>query len=98
MARARPVNLLSRLRGTVQISAHGLSWDIEGVAADDMARVSEAALDAMRAIRQRYPELVPELQPIHGGTIEGPDEDGQEEYRELSTLAPSTPRRVGFGV
>lgn len=88
-------NLLSRLKGSVTLHAGGLVWQIDDVAADDMALVSQAALDGMRELRARYPELVEERGQYHGGGYETPDEEGSEEYRELPTL---TPPRVGFGV
>lgn len=94
MARRRqPPNLLSRLKGTVSLSASGLAWEIHDVAADDMLRVSEAALRAMRDIKAAFPELLEERGQYHGGGYDTPDEDGIEEYRELPTLLP---RKVGF--
>ena len=93
MTRHRPPNLLARLKGTVTLAAGGLVWEISDVSAEDMVRVSQAALEGMRALRATYPELVEERGSYHGGGWETPDEDGVSEYRELPTL---TPRRVGF--
>jgi hypothetical protein len=92
-ARRRQPNLLGRLKGSVTLSAGGLVWEIADVAAEDMVRVSAAALDGLRELRGRYPELVEERGQYHGGGYETPDEDGVDTYRELPTL---TPRRVGF--
>jgi len=93
--RPRPTNLLSRLKGSVTLHAGGLVWEIADVAAEDMLLVSQAALEGMRELRTRYPELVEERGQYHGGGYETADEDGVEEYNELPTL---TPNRVGFGV
>ena len=86
-------NLLSRLKGTVSLSASGLVWEIHDVAADDMALVSAAALKALREIKSAFPELIEERGQYHGGGYETPDEDGSEEYNEFPTLIP---RKVGF--
>lgn len=93
--RRRAPNLLARLKGSVTLSVGGLTWTLDDVAADDMVRVSQAALDGMRHLKAAYPELIEERAQYHGGGYETADEDGVEEYRELPTL---TPRRVGFGV
>jgi hypothetical protein len=95
--RRAPSNLLARLKGSVTLHAGGLVWEIDDVSAEDMVRVSQAALDGMRVLRAAYPELIEERGQYHGGGYETPDEDGVEEYRDLPTLAPSgVPRRVGF--
>lgn len=91
--RRRPPNLLARLKGSVTLSAGGLVWQIDDVAADDMVRVSQAALDGMRNLKAAFPELIEERGQYHGGGYETADEDGVEEYRELPTL---TPRKIGF--
>jgi hypothetical protein len=95
-ARRRQPNLLGRLRGTVTLSAGGLVWEIAEVSADEMVRVSQAALEGMRQLRATYPELVEERGAYHADGYETPDEEGTEEYRELPTLRPPVPRRVGF--
>jgi hypothetical protein len=95
-ARRRPPNLLARLKGTVTLQAAGLVWEIADVSAEDMVRVSQAALDGMRRLRSTYPELVEERGAYHGDGYETPDEDGVDTWRDLPTLAPATPRRVGF--
>ncbi len=91
--RRKAPNLLSRLKGTVSLTAAGLVWEIHDVQADDMALVSSAALHAMREIKGAFPELIEERGQYHGGGYETPDEDGSEEYNELPTLLP---RKVGF--
>jgi hypothetical protein len=96
MASRRPTrrdNLLARLKGSVTLSAGGLVWTIEDVSADDMVRVSQAALDGMRQLKAAFPELIEERGQYHGGGYEVPDEDGVDEYRDLPTL---TPRKIGF--
>lgn len=92
--RKPPVNLLSRLKGTVQYSYGGLLWSIEDVQADEFARVSAAVLEAAREIRAQYPELLEQTGDYHGGGYETPDEDGVEDYNETPTL--QRPRRAGF--
>jgi hypothetical protein len=94
--RRRTPNLLARLRGTVTLHAGGLVWEIAEVSAEDMVQVSQAALDGMRQLRQAYPELMEERGAYHADGYETPDEDWTEEYRELPTLRPPVPRRVGF--
>jgi len=94
--RRRQPNLLARLKGTVTLQAGGLVWEIADVSAEDMVRVSQAALDGMRLLRSTYPELVEERGVYHGGGYETPDEEGVDTWRELPTLTPPTPRRVGF--
>lgn len=91
--RRRPSNLLARLKGDITLSIGPLVWSVEGVPADELARVSEVLLGAAREARERFPELVEERGAYHGGVVETPDEDGVEEYRLLPTLSP---RRVGF--
>ncbi len=86
-------NLLSRLKGTVSLSAAGLIWEIHDVQADDMALVSGAALRALREVKAAFPELIEERGQYHAGGYETPDEDGVEEYNETPTLLP---RKVGF--
>ena len=93
--RHRPANLLSRLKGSVTLHSGGLVWEIADVAADDMLLVSQAALEGMRDLKARYPELIEERGQYHGGGYETPDEEGTEEYNDIPTL---TPNRVGFGV
>jgi len=94
-ARRKPaVNLLSRLKGTVQYSYGGLLWSIEDVQADEFARVSAAVLEAARDIRGRFPELLEQTGDYHGGGYETADEEGTEDYNETPTLA--RPRRAGF--
>jgi hypothetical protein len=93
----RAPNLLARLKGTVTLQAGGLVWEIADVAAEDMVRVSAAALDGLQQLRARYPELVEERGSYHADGYETPDEDGVEEYRDLPRLSPPhAPRRVGF--
>lgn len=94
--RKPPINLLSRLKGTVQFSSGGLTWCIEDVQADEFARVSSAVLDAAREIRALYPELLEQTGDYHGGGYETPDEEGTEDYTETPTLG--RPRRAGFVV
>ena len=92
---ARPANLLARLKGDISVSIGPLVWSVEGVPADELARVSDVLLAAARAVRERYPELVEERGAYHGGVVETADEEGSEEYRLLPTLSP---KRVGFSV
>jgi hypothetical protein len=92
--RKSPINLLSRLKGTVQYSSGGLTWVIEDVQADEFARVSAAVLEAARDIRSRFPELLEQTGDYHGGGYETADEEGTEDYNETPTLAH--PRRAGF--
>lgn len=92
-ARRKP-NLLTRLKGTVTLAAGGLVWEIADVSAEDMVRVSQAALEGMRQLRASYPELIEERGQYHGGGFETPDEDDEAgTWREMPTL---TPRKIGF--
>jgi hypothetical protein len=93
----RAPNLLARLKGTVTLQAGGLVWEIADVAAEDMVRVSAAALDGLQQLRARYPELIEERGSYHADGYPTPDEDGVADYSDLPTLAPHAhPRRVGF--
>jgi hypothetical protein len=92
--RARRDNLLARLRGSVTLSAGGLVWEIADVSAEDMVRVSQAALEGMRNLQAAYPELVEERGAYHAHGYEMGEEldEGAEVQR-----APRPPvRRIGF--
>lgn len=90
--RGRPTNLLARLKGDIALSIGPLTWSVDSVPADELARVSEVLLGAARAVRERFPELVEAQGAYHGGVVETADEAGVEEYQLLPTLH----RRVGF--
>lgn len=93
-ARRKSPNLLTRLKGTVTLQAGGLVWEIADVSAEDMVRVSQAALEGMRQLRHGYPELIEERGQYHGGGYETADEEDEAgAWREIPTL---TPRRIGF--
>ena len=85
-------NLLDRHKADIQYSVGGQTIGVSGVQASDSAHVAAAILNAVRELRKHYPELDPELNPVHGGGYDGPDEDGVEPF-----VAPvEAVKRVGF--
>ena len=85
-------NLLDRHKADIQYSVGGLTIGVSGVQASDSAHVAAAILNAVRELRKHYPELDPELNPVHAGGHEVPDEEAPDSY----VLPPEARKVVGF--
>ena len=79
-----PPSPLDGLKAKVMIERNGATVCVEDVEAAQSFTVLAELLEAMRLAVKAYPELVQELQPVGGGSIDYVDED---EYEG---------RRVGF--
>ena len=85
-------NLLDRHKADVQYSVGGLTIGISGVQASESAQVAAAILNAVRELRQHYPELDPELSPIHGGLAEMQEDSDEGHF----VVPPEAKKVVGF--
>ena len=85
-------NLLDRHKADVQYSVGGLTIGISGVQASESAQVAAAILNAVRELRQHYPELDPELNPIHGNGYDVPEESDEGHF----VVPPEAKKVVGF--
>lgn len=82
-------SLLAGKKATVYLERNGLTIRVDDVDASVAGLVAADLLEAMRALRTKYPELIQELQPVGGYTpVEVVDDDWSEEG--------SRPRRAGF--
>ena len=90
--RVTTANVLDRHKADVQYSVGGLTIGIGGVQASDAANVAAAILNAVRELRQHYPELDPELSPIHGGLAEMQEESDEGHF----VVPPEGKKVVGF--
>jgi hypothetical protein len=71
----------------VAVQRNGLSIVAEGVARAEAVECAAHLLDALRELTAAYPELVPDLGHVGGGTPVEVTEDGDWQ---------DSPRRVGF--
>lgn len=85
-------NLLDRHKADVQYSVGGLTIGISGVQASESAQVAAAILTAVRELRSHFPELDPELNPVHGGLAEMQEESDEGHF----VVPPEAVKRVGF--
>lgn len=75
-------SLLAGKKAVVCLERNGLSIRVDDVDAASAGLVAADLLQAFRLLREKYPELIAELQPVGGGyPVEVRDDDWQDDSR-----------------
>jgi hypothetical protein len=87
---SKKVPALDSLKATVRLDMNGAQVEIGNVSASSAFVVLAEMLDARRDLLKKYPEILPILEPVPGGSIPYTEEDGFDVDPETGR------RRMGF--